>query len=160
MYVFRSKSYFSIIPGSMMPYDTSSLQQNLKMAKLSSFLLLVILSSTNAGLRSRAGDDQEEKTCIPCSYLGLQTVCFPRDMLPPRGSKWNCHRHEEEEVEETGIWDCLVSGTDSSSCAANSEGSCIWCAEPVFGLCVTPRVADKIGNLPYFSCGSSTSEAQ
>jgi hypothetical protein len=126
-------------------------------------LLLVAFAffatGVEGGPRSRAGDEHSETTCVPCSYMDLEEVCFPFERLP-HGSKWTCLRHYEEEIQDESVWDCLMAGTDSESCTQNSKGSCVWCAEPVFGLCVTPQVAERIGNLPYFECESPSWNTQ
>jgi hypothetical protein len=71
-----------------------------------------------------------------------------------RLNSWRCHSDRLEENFSDSLWDCLITGVDSDSCKVASKGSCIWCAEPVYGLCVTPEVAAKLRYLPYFSCDS------
>ena len=50
------------------------------------------------------------------------------------------------------LWDCLMEGNDKESCDKNSNGACIFCAEPVYGICVTPSVAEKLNRYPMFNC--------
>jgi hypothetical protein len=50
------------------------------------------------------------------------------------------------------LWDCLMDGYDKNSCKANSKGACVFCAEPEYGLCVTPSVAEKLNRYPIFDC--------
>ena len=55
-------------------------------------------------------------------------------------------------VSESSLWDCLMDGYDKESCKANSNGDCVFCAEPAYGLCVTPGVAEKLSQYPIFDC--------
>ena len=50
------------------------------------------------------------------------------------------------------IYDCLQAASGADECHDTWKGQCVWCAEPIYGVCVTPGVADKIGMLPFFSC--------
>jgi len=50
------------------------------------------------------------------------------------------------------IYDCLQAASGSDECHAAFGGKCVWCAEPIYGLCVTPSVASKLANLPFFTC--------
>jgi hypothetical protein len=50
------------------------------------------------------------------------------------------------------IYDCLQAASGGDECRAAFDGQCVWCAEPIYGLCVTPGVANMIGNLPFFKC--------
>jgi hypothetical protein len=123
------------------------------------FAFLLVISSVHSSLRSKAGDERDKDRCVLCSYLGLEDICFPAEKTP-HGSKWSCDRNTSNEPEESDLWTCLVTGDDSASCTEASQGACIWCAEPVLGLCVTPEVASKLNYLPYFSCDSTVSEYQ
>jgi len=55
-------------------------------------------------------------------------------------------------VAESSLWDCLMDGYDKESCKANSNGDCVFCAEPAYGLCVTPGAAEKLSQYPIFDC--------
>lgn len=65
-------------------------------------------------------------------------------------------RGKEDFVDTQGtvpsIYDCLQAASGEDECKTTWGGQCVWCAEPVFGLCVTPTVANRIGKLPFFSC--------
>jgi hypothetical protein len=50
------------------------------------------------------------------------------------------------------IYDCLQAASGGDECRAAFDGQCVWCAEPIYGLCVTPSVAHMIGALPFFKC--------
>lgn len=115
-------------------------------------LILVLLPPTT-GLRMQVVHEQDETSCIPCLYPELlDDICFPQAMTLLE-SRWICNRHEREKIDnDDGMWDCLLTGTDSATCTDASQGSCIWCAEPVYGLCVTPDVAAKLRYLPFFYC--------
>lgn len=122
--------------------------------------VLLVLSSVQAGLRSKAGNEQPQNMCILCTYLELEdNICFPSEQRP-HGSKWNCDHHHEQEIDDDDLWSCLMNGTDSAFCTEASQGDCIWCAEPLYGLCVTPKVASKIRYIPYFNCDTTISETQ
>ena len=47
--------------------------------------------------------------------------------------------------------DCLMSAVNSDDCGTVVAG-CIWCAEPAYGLCVTPHAANRMGWMPFFTC--------
>jgi hypothetical protein len=51
------------------------------------------------------------------------------------------------------MWVCLMAGSDKASCEQQKQPTtCVWCAEPVFGLCVPPNAAAKMNYLPFFKC--------
>mmetsp|Transcript_22087 Transcript_22087/g.50959 ORF Transcript_22087/g.50959 Transcript_22087/m.50959 type:complete len:147 (+) Transcript_22087:420-860(+) len=123
------------------------------MAKLMALLVFCIaVAVEGTGRRSRAGAGNSEKECVPCSFEGIEKLCFPPHRLPPESSGWVCRTQWSEDVEDNDLWDCLMAASDGPSCRSFDDGSCVWCAEPIFGLCVTRAVADKIGNLPFFTC--------
>jgi len=47
--------------------------------------------------------------------------------------------------------DCLLSAVNVDDCGSEVAG-CIWCAEPVYGLCVTPTAAKRMNVMPFFTC--------
>lgn len=120
---------------------------------------LLVIRCVHSNLRSKAGDERDKDTCVVCTYLDLEDICFPAEQTP-HGSKWSCDQNKLKEPEESDLWTCLMTGDDSASCTVASRGACIWCAEPVLGLCVTPEVASKLNYLPYFTCDSTASEYQ
>ncbi|KAI2493876.1 hypothetical protein MHU86_20672 [Fragilaria crotonensis] len=123
--------------------------------KTTTFLLASILArpSLQAGLRSQAGDEGSQNECVTCSYLELFDICVPKEKSPS-GSKWACDFQGKDEKVDSDLWGCLMTGVDSASCTGATNGTCIWCAEPVLGLCVTPEVAAKLNFLPFFTCDS------
>ena len=135
-------------------------------------VLLMSMSMTNTaearnhGIRarqdtgsSRDGGDHSVHECVPCSLQGLQhnkTLCLPRNRLPDvLSSDWICQRDRPQKAKDDELWDCLMGGSNGEECRSYDEGECVWCAEPIFGLCVTANVANKIGNLPFFNCDSA-----
>ena len=44
--------------------------------------------------------------------------------------------------------DCLLSASTSADCGVAVE-ECIWCAEPVYGLCVTEAAAKRMNIMPF-----------
>jgi hypothetical protein len=50
------------------------------------------------------------------------------------------------------IYDCLQAASGGEECRAAFDGQCVWCAEPIYGLCVTPSVANTLKILPFFKC--------
>ena len=54
------------------------------------------------------------------------------------------------------ITDCLLSASSSADCGS-VVGECVWCAEPVYGLCVTETAARRMNIMPFFSCSMETS---
>ena len=56
----------------------------------------------------------------------------------------------DTEYDSPQLSDCLYSAVTSEDCA-KKEG-CVWCKEPVYGLCVTKDLADKMNSLPFFTC--------
>jgi len=55
-------------------------------------------------------------------------------------------------LKSSSLTECLMDGYDSDSCKANSNGECVFCAEPAYGLCVTPSAAEKLSRFPFFNC--------
>ena len=60
-------------------------------------------------------------------------------------------RSEEVDVLHTtkSLTECLLSASNSTDCAAVG---CVWCAEPVYGLCVTENAAKRMNPMPFFTC--------
>mmetsp|Transcript_2740 Transcript_2740/g.4162 ORF Transcript_2740/g.4162 Transcript_2740/m.4162 type:complete len:121 (-) Transcript_2740:918-1280(-) len=50
--------------------------------------------------------------------------------------------------------DCLYSASSSEDCS-KKEG-CVWCKEPVYGLCLTKELAKKMSFLPFLTCSNQT----
>lgn len=65
--------------------------------------------------------------------------------------KYNNYNKDHNSINKS-LTDCLLSGSNEKECKINSNSTCVWCAEPVAGLCVTPKVARSIGKLPIFKC--------
>ena len=117
--------------------------------KMPSVVLVFIVIFAFLLLVGRA--DMEKKSCIPCRHRSGKEFCFPPTQLPP--FSWDCSTLVET-AKDSILWDCLMSGSDGPSCRLNSNNTCVWCAEPIYGLCVTPSVAESIGKLPMFDCES------
>ena len=60
-------------------------------------------------------------------------------------------RSEEVDVLHTtkSLTECLLSASNATDCAA---AGCVWCAEPVYGLCVTENAAKRMNLMPFFTC--------
>ena len=56
-----------------------------------------------------------------------------------------------DSVASPALTDCLLSAVNSNDCGTIVAG-CIWCAEPIYGLCVTETAAKKMQGLPIFKC--------
>ncbi len=77
----------------------------------------------------------------------------------------NAHKHtslrggdHEEQARMTTADDssptltnCLLSAVNSNDCGTIIAG-CIWCAEPIYGLCVSETAAIKMKVMPFFKC--------
>eukprot|EP00521_Asterionellopsis_glacialis_P006411 CAMPEP_0195285528 /NCGR_PEP_ID=MMETSP0707-20130614/3327_1 /TAXON_ID=33640 /ORGANISM="Asterionellopsis glacialis, Strain CCMP134" /LENGTH=219 /DNA_ID=CAMNT_0040345031 /DNA_START=26 /DNA_END=685 /DNA_ORIENTATION=- len=61
-------------------------------------------------------------------------------------------KYKNNRAIDKSLTDCLLSGSNEKDCQTNSNSECVWCAEPIAGLCVTPKVARNIGKLPMFKC--------
>ena len=46
---------------------------------------------------------------------------------------------------------CLLSAVNGNDCGSIVPG-CHWCAEPIYGLCVTEAAAEKMKIMPFFKC--------
>ena len=55
------------------------------------------------------------------------------------------------------LTDCLFSASNATDCGSVVAG-CKWCAEPVYGLCVTETVSERISWMPFFTCDGGTGE--
>ena len=49
------------------------------------------------------------------------------------------------------LTECLLSASNSTDCAA---AGCVWCAEPVYGLCVNENAAKRMNPMPFFTCNN------
>ena len=54
------------------------------------------------------------------------------------------------------LTDCLLSAVSSGDCGSVVPG-CVWCAEPIYGLCVTENAASRMRMMPFFECGGGAS---
>ena len=57
---------------------------------------------------------------------------------------------------EPTLTNCLLSASNSTDCGTIVPG-CVWCAEPVYGLCVSETAAKRMNNMPFFTCSLSNS---
>ena len=57
---------------------------------------------------------------------------------------------------EPTLTNCLLSASSSTDCGTIVPG-CVWCAEPVYGLCVSETAAKRMNNMPFFTCSLSNS---
>jgi hypothetical protein len=124
------------------------IQSYIKKMKCVSHLILVptLLEAIRLG-RSRAGDVSARDTCVPCRYKGMHEFCLPQENLPLPGD-WVCNNPTT--IQDDAMWACLMAGSDKASC--EQDTTCVWCAEPVFGLCVPPNAASQMKYLPFFKC--------
>ena len=58
---------------------------------------------------------------------------------------------DDDHAAEPSLADCLLSAINSEDCGSIVMG-CHWCAEPLYGLCVTKDAAMRMKNLPFFEC--------
>lgn len=124
-------------------------------------ILAVLIPLGNADFLRRHSDKKKEPLCVSCRHHAAVSeieLCAPPNTLKP--PFWECSSVESTAASssfalESNLWDCLMSGSDGPSCRQNSNNTCVWCKEPIAGLCVTPSTADKIGNLPMFDCDST-----
>mmetsp|Transcript_27704 Transcript_27704/g.62097 ORF Transcript_27704/g.62097 Transcript_27704/m.62097 type:complete len:117 (-) Transcript_27704:158-508(-) len=63
---------------------------------------------------------------------------------------------DEEQVDpgpaaDPQLTDCLLSAVKEEDCGSLVKG-CYWCAEPVYGLCLTKDAAIKVKWMPFFTC--------
>lgn len=134
--------------------------------KMASFFLilitsLVFVSMVSAeSLRQRQKHSRKEEPCVSCRHDSghddVPELCLPLDQK--RSPFWKCSSERtSNDVVDSSLWDCLMDGSDGESCRSNSNNTCVWCAEPIYGLCVTPSTADKIRNLPMFNCDDGSS---
>ena len=56
------------------------------------------------------------------------------------------------------LTDCLLSAVSSEDCGTVVPG-CHWCAEPIYGLCVTEEAAMRLKIVPFFKCSASETTA-
>lgn len=49
------------------------------------------------------------------------------------------------------LTDCLLSAVSATDCGSILP-KCIWCKEPIAGLCVTESAAKKMNLMPFFTC--------
>ena len=59
--------------------------------------------------------------------------------------------HSPSNNTDPKLSECLLSATTKDDCGIAVQG-CIWCAEPVYGLCLTESAAKKVDWMPFFTC--------
>lgn len=52
---------------------------------------------------------------------------------------------------QPSLTQCLLSAVTGNDCGSIVPG-CHWCAEPIYGLCVTESAAEKMKLMPFFKC--------
>ena len=63
----------------------------------------------------------------------------------------NSKNSVNENENEPTLTNCLLSASNSTDCGTIVPG-CVWCAEPVYGLCVSETAAKRMNNMPFFTC--------
>jgi len=76
-----------------------------------------------------------QHSALRYQYIGKEEKNVDKDTSSPSNS----------------IADCLLSASTSMDCGVAVEG-CIWCAEPVYGLCVTEAAAKRMNIMPFLTC--------
>lgn len=75
-------------------------------------------------------------------------------MLRRRGLKVGDITDGPSDADPPTVTSCLLSAVSADDCGTVLEG-CVWCAEPIYGLCVTPSAASKMKFMPFFTCDVS-----
>ena len=86
-----------------------------------------------------------------CWFLFLMGALSPQLSLARRSLRGDGAGVNDPSYNSPKLLDCLLSGSDSVDCGTVVAG-CKWCAEPVYGLCVTEKVSGKISWMPFFTC--------
>jgi hypothetical protein len=92
--------------------------------------LPILLVSSKNNLRIKVVDETETKT----DQFSLDNLLSSQDADPK-------------------LTECLLSAVTDQDCGTVVSG-CIWCKEPVYGLCVTESAAKRIGWMPFFTCNT------
>ena len=94
---------------------------------------------------------------VKCSRLMLLLILVGCSI--PHNSALRFHGYIDKEKKNVdkdtsssspSLSDCLLSASTSTDCGVAVEG-CTWCAEPVYGLCVTEAAAKRM-NVPFLTC--------
>ncbi|KAL3766991.1 hypothetical protein ACHAWO_004965 [Cyclotella atomus] len=85
------------------------------------------------------------------SIIVLQVLTLPAsalsDTLNPRGNESPSLADDPSPK----LSECLLSAVSDDDCGTVLEG-CIWCAEPIYGLCLTESAAKKVKWMPFLTC--------
>jgi hypothetical protein len=78
-----------------------------------------------------------------------------------RGSTFDKQHDALEVAEEDSpkLTDCLLSAVSGDDCGTVVAG-CIWCKEPVYGLCLTESAAERVRWMPFFKCNLPEEEEE
>ena len=141
-----------------MATSTTAEQRRMMILCMMTFFLLqiqLVLSRLND---ASTRDDSEDAVCFFRSHgLNLLEVSLFKEQIPHGSTSflnWHCQEMTSSSTvhqdTDRDLSDCILQ--DERSCRENESGDCVWCAEPVAGMCVTSSIAQKIGNLPFFDC--------
>ena len=143
----------------MATLSTTTAQRRMILCMMTFFLLQIqlVLSRLNDG---STRDHSEDTVCLYRSHgLNLLEVSLSKEQIPQGSTSflnlnWHCQEMTSSSTvhqdTDRDLADCILQ--DERSCRENESGDCVWCAEPVAGMCVTSSIAQKIGNLPFFDC--------
>ena len=98
---------------------------------------------------------------VAVSFCLAALVWLPRDAVMASSLRRTATSNEKKNLRDDSpsIYDCLQAASGGDECHAAFGGQCVWCAEPIYGLCVTASVASKLGNLPFFKCDDDKAAA-
>lgn len=95
------------------------------------------------------------------SCLGSSEVSYNNDpKSQSRRTKLRQKRYApvtDSETSSPTLTECLYSATTSEDC--DKKEGCVWCSEPVSGLCLTQEWANKMSFLPFLKCDDQTTTA-
>ena len=92
-----------------------------------------------------------------CSRLMLLLILVGRSIPQYSALRFHGYIDQKKDVDidkdtsSSSLADCLLSASTSTDCGVAVQG-CIWCAEPVYGLCVTEAAAKRMNIMPFFTC--------
>ena len=99
-------------------------------------------------------------SCLGCS----ETTSYndPNSKSKSRRTKLRQKRYApvvtDSDTSSPTLTECLYSATTSEEC--NKKEGCVWCSEPVSGLCLTQEWAKKMSFLPFLKCDNQTTAAE
>mmetsp|Transcript_17185 Transcript_17185/g.35877 ORF Transcript_17185/g.35877 Transcript_17185/m.35877 type:complete len:177 (+) Transcript_17185:254-784(+) len=115
---------------------------------------IFVLSSSSVSIVS-AATSMESHVSSPSYLRGYyqRNDYNPHSIIDPpiKDAMTDENDKSDGDDDDPKLTDCLLSAVSATDCGSILP-KCIWCKEPIAGLCVTESAARKMNLMPFFTC--------